>query len=143
MTDVKSVEAASTSLTRDLLYAARYYLGNRWVLVGILSLAAVLGLYFGGWGWLVAAGLAPIILSALPCLIMCAFGVCMMCRSQKQAVAPRDAADTATSATALGAAKLDRESVAESSCCQAQADEPLPTKVKQLQPIDERRDAHA
>lgn len=28
------------------------------------------------WGWLVAAGIAPLILSVLPCLVMCALGVC-------------------------------------------------------------------
>ncbi len=28
------------------------------------------------WGWLVAAGIAPLILSVLPCLVMCALGLC-------------------------------------------------------------------
>lgn len=28
------------------------------------------------WGWLVAAGIAPLILSILPCLVMCALGAC-------------------------------------------------------------------
>ena len=30
------------------------------------------------WDWLVAAGWAPLILSALPCLAMCAIGLCAM-----------------------------------------------------------------
>jgi hypothetical protein len=30
------------------------------------------------WSWLVAIGLAPIILAVLPCAAMCALGLCMM-----------------------------------------------------------------
>jgi hypothetical protein len=30
------------------------------------------------WGWLVAAGLAPIILAVAPCAIMCGLGLCSM-----------------------------------------------------------------
>jgi len=65
-----------TSLARDLLVAARYYLGGR---RGLLMLAAV-GLAGGlafNWSWLVAAGIAPLILAALPCVAMCALGLCM------------------------------------------------------------------
>ena len=39
-------------------------------------------LLFGGaffnWGWLVAIGVAPILLAVAPCAIMCALGLCMM-----------------------------------------------------------------
>lgn len=37
---------------------------------------AGIGLAFK-WDWLTAVGAAPIILSVLPCLAMCAFGLCM------------------------------------------------------------------
>lgn len=84
MTTRQSTTTAEGSLGRDALYAARFYLGNRWTLLTLGALAVVLGLTFGGWTWLVAAGLAPVILSTLPCLIMCGFGVCMMCRSGKK-----------------------------------------------------------
>jgi hypothetical protein len=30
-----------------------------------------------GWPWLVAAGIAPLLLAAAPCLAMCALGLCM------------------------------------------------------------------
>ncbi len=30
-----------------------------------------------GWPWLVAVGAAPLLLSAAPCLAMCALGLCM------------------------------------------------------------------
>lgn len=29
------------------------------------------------WSWLVAAGIAPLLLSVLPCVAMCALGLCM------------------------------------------------------------------
>lgn len=33
------------------------------------------GLYFN-WAWLVAAGIAPVLVAVSPCLLMCALGVC-------------------------------------------------------------------
>lgn len=45
--------------------------------IAISGLAvAGIGLIFK-WDWLTAVGAAPIILSVLPCLAMCAFGLCM------------------------------------------------------------------
>lgn len=56
---------------------------------GALALAAGLN-----WGWLVAAGIAPILLAVLPCAAMCALGLCMpgmMSRKQSDPPeAPRD-----------------------------------------------------
>jgi len=46
-----------------------------------------------GWPWLAAAGLAPIILSAVPCLAMCSLGLCMRGMGQKSC----QAGDAATS----------------------------------------------
>jgi len=132
------------SLGRDVLNAARYYLSNRWVLLALGSVAVIAGLSFGGWGWLVAAGLAPVILSMLPCLVMCAFGVCMACRSGKtQSTASLNAADSATSSTALGVAKLEQPTAGGSSCCREEAVETARAPVKQVQTTDERGDSHA
>ena len=110
-------------LGRDLAYAARYYLRNRWTLVALVSVAIVLGLYFGGWAWLVAAGLAPILLSTLPCLIMCGLGVCMMSRGQRQPTDSRDAVDASTS-TALDGSTTNSSSVSAASCCHNGAIQP-------------------
>ena len=128
-------------LGRDLSYAARYYLRNRWTLVALASLAVILGLYFGGWGWLVAAGLAPIILSTLPCLIMCGLGVCMMCRGQKQPTASRGAVCASTS-TALDASKTNSSSVTAASCCHDGAVGAQPAQVTQDR-SEERSSSHA
>ena len=43
-------------------------------LLGLAALALALVL---GWEWLTAIGLASVILSVLPCLAMCALGICM------------------------------------------------------------------
>lgn len=116
MTLPQSTTTTEPSLGRDLLYAARYYLGNRWVLVALGSFAAATGLYFGGWGWLVAAGLAPIVLSTLPCLVMCVFGVCAMCRSNKtQAATPALVAEPTQPPTALGVVKTSQPETEDSS----------------------------
>jgi len=142
MTMPQSTTPTKPSLGRDVLHAARYHLGNRWVLLGLGSLAVIAGLFFGGWGWLVAAGLAPVILSVLPCLVMCALGICMMGRSDKpQSTAPHDATDATTSSAVFGVAKRDQ--VAGSSCCHDEATETRSPQVKQVQSDEERRDSHA
>ncbi len=43
-----------------------------------LSVAAIGAGLFLGWEWMVAAGVAPIIVSVLPCAAMCAIGLCAM-----------------------------------------------------------------
>ena len=139
----QSTTTTEPSLGRDVLNATRYYLGNRWALPVLGSVAVIAGLSFGGWAWLVAAGLAPVILSTLPCLVMCGLGVCIACRSGKtQSTASLDAADSATSSTALGVAKGEQPIVGGSSCHGA-TDEPQSPQVKQVQGLDERMDSHA
>ena len=57
-------------------FAPAALLRNRWVLVAVAVLALV-AIVTASWSWLVAAGLATILVSALPCLIMCGLGLCM------------------------------------------------------------------
>lgn len=76
MTTNPSSEPAEASLARDLLYAARYYLGGRRGLLVLAALPLVAGVALN-WSWLVAVGIAPILIGALPCLAMCALGLCM------------------------------------------------------------------
>jgi len=64
--------------------------GRRGVLLGALATVGV-GLTFG-WPWLAALGVAPILISLLPCAAMCAVGLCMMAKggqsSAVQGVSP-------------------------------------------------------
>ncbi|RFC63824.1 hypothetical protein [Mesorhizobium denitrificans] len=55
-----------------------------WLLVGLSALAVTL---WSRWDWLVAAGLASLVLAVLPCAVMCALGVCMH-RNMPHAKAP-------------------------------------------------------
>ena len=76
MTNLPSTDTSDRSLARDILDAARYYLGGRRTLF-ILAIVLIVGGIALNWGWLVAAGLAPIIIAVLPCAVMCALGLCM------------------------------------------------------------------
>ncbi len=76
MTTSNTTKTASPSPARDLLDAARHYLGGRRALV-ILAIGALIGGIALNWNWLVAAGIAPLLLTVLPCLVMCGFGLCM------------------------------------------------------------------
>lgn len=60
------------------------WLNMRNVLIGAIFLGGGAGLFFG-WNWLVAAGLASIIVGILPCLAMCALGLCMNRMGKKDA----------------------------------------------------------
>lgn len=76
MADTQQSQSQDGSLGRDLLYALRYYLGSRRGLLVLAGLAIAMGLALN-WSWLAAAGIAPILISVLPCLAMCALGLCM------------------------------------------------------------------
>jgi len=76
MTSAQSTGTPDQSLTRDILYAARYYLGGPRRLI-ILAVILIIGGVALNWGWLVAAGLAPFLIAFLPCAVMFALGMCM------------------------------------------------------------------
>lgn len=137
MTAPQTALTGAPSLGRGLRTAARSCLGNRWTLLAFAAFALGMGLYFGGWGWLVAVGAAPVILSTLPCLIMCGFGVCMMCRGQKQSTASRETADTAATSVELTADVAAGRSAVSSSYCQEPTDEAPSPQITQLQSIKE------
>ena len=67
---------AETSFTQDLVSAGRYYLGRGRGLVILATVVVTAGVALS-WSWLVAAGIAPLLLGVLPCVAMCAVGLCM------------------------------------------------------------------
>jgi YHS domain-containing protein len=76
MSNAQSTDTSDQSLTRNILYAVRYYLGGPRRLI-ILAIILIIGGVALNWGWLVAAGLAPFLIAFLPCAVMCALGMCM------------------------------------------------------------------
>jgi hypothetical protein len=49
--------------------------GKRTFWLALAAVALIVGLALN-WSWLVAAGVAPLLLSVLPCLAMCAVHLC-------------------------------------------------------------------
>ena len=77
MTLPQSTPSPGTPLWRDALRIVRYYLFDRRVLLALGAAGLVLGAVLN-WSWLVAAGIAPILVAIAPCAIMCALGLCVM-----------------------------------------------------------------
>lgn len=76
MTEIRSPEMPSNSLGRGVFNSVWPYLGGRWGLAVLAAALLVAGFAFN-WSWLVAVGIAPLLLAALPCAAMCALGLCM------------------------------------------------------------------
>ncbi len=143
MTTPQSTRAADTSLTRDLLQAGRYYVAGRRGAFVLATIAVLIAFGFS-WNWLVAAGIAPILLTALPCLVMCGLGLCMnkliggSCASQptqSTTAAPMEPEATANIAGSKNALSGD------SACCHANPAEPASTREDSTP--HERRHTHA
>lgn len=52
-----------------------------WLIGGAVVVPIAL---YGGWDWLVAAGLSTFIIAMAPCLVMCALGLCMRSKSNDE-----------------------------------------------------------
>jgi hypothetical protein len=76
MNSPETATATRPSLAQDWLNALRYWLRGRNGVIVLLVLAAVIGAALN-WSWLVAVGIAPVLITVLPCAAMCALGLCM------------------------------------------------------------------
>ncbi|RWA63412.1 hypothetical protein [Mesorhizobium sp.] len=74
MTTTELTQAGQVSPGRRSI--VRSTLGGRRGLIAGGVAIVVAGLAFN-WSWLVAAGIAPVLLSVLPCVAMCALSLCM------------------------------------------------------------------
>lgn len=83
----KAFDASDRSLSRDILAYIRHSLRDRRVLIGIAAVVLVAAATLN-WGWLVAIGVAPLLLAMAPCAAMCALGLCTM-GSGKKGVPPQ------------------------------------------------------
>jgi hypothetical protein len=75
---------------------------NRFILGGAAATLLAAGLAWQ-WSWLVAIGVAPLLVSVAPCAVMCALGVCMMGKGSGSC----NATKTDTSAVSGNAAQID------------------------------------
>jgi hypothetical protein len=86
---------------------ARQYLTGRRGLIALAAIALTAGLALN-WGWLVAAGIAPVLIPVLPCVAMCALGLCMnkmtgrKCSTEVSSSIESDSTNSAAPPTLLG-----------------------------------------
>lgn len=101
MTEANTTSAAETSLGQDILALLKHWLRGRRGLIVLAVAVLAAGTYFG-WGWLVAAGIAPILLALAPCAAMCALGLCMSRGSGTSCSSGKNAADDGSGGPAAG-----------------------------------------
>ncbi|MGE3279983.1 MAG: hypothetical protein AB7O13_03090 [Alphaproteobacteria bacterium] len=77
------VSRSQTSIAQNKGLPIPAWLGGHRALLSAAVAVAVPAVWLG-WPWLLAAGLAPLLLSLAPCLIMCALGLCVMKSCSKQ-----------------------------------------------------------
>lgn len=123
---MREMTAAATAGERSLTLGQivgglfRRYLGGRRGL--ILLAVAVLGVgAFFNWGWLVAAGIAPLLIAFAPCAAMCALGLCMSKMGGKSCSTKSNASDQ--KADAAPASSHSAEATPSPKIASAKADE--------------------
>ena len=106
-TSTETTKAGELSLAKATIDLVRYYLGGRrgLILLTIAILGAGLVL---NWSWLVAVGIAPLLLAFAPCAAMCALGLCMnkmmgakSCSTQSDPADQRTGTNASSTATAV------------------------------------------
>lgn len=142
MSLTESTKRQNASLIRDVLSAGRYYLGNRRALLIVAVVVIVAGLALN-WNWLVAIGLAPILISTLPCLVMCAFGACMMCKANKEQSTATRTQQAQQGGSAPGVVGATRGASGPAGCCAHEPGEAPVAELNQPQTRETRRDSHA
>jgi hypothetical protein len=131
------------SIPRDLLYAARYYLLSRTGLLSVAGLAIVAGAALN-WNWLVATGIAPILIALLPCAVMCGLGLCFhrlaggSCAEEQ----PRPTVEANRKEESSSQLDLFEEATSASAHGHARA-EPPEVISRESQSSNERRHSHA
>lgn len=76
MNQINTTPTAEPSLTRQIADLLKHWFRGRRGLIALVVLVLGTGAYLN-WSWLVAAGIAPILVTLAPCAAMCALGLCM------------------------------------------------------------------
>ena len=79
MTDNTELTTKPGPFWRPLMSLLMSHLMTWRAIMLMAAIVIVAGLALN-WTWLMAIGVAPLLLSVLPCLVMCGVGVCMSCR---------------------------------------------------------------
>ena len=87
-TALESSRPDESTWSRKILFTSRYGINRLQARLGkrgpiVLGGAVIVAGVALNWSWLVAIGFAPLLLTALPCVVMCAVGVCMMPKKEK------------------------------------------------------------
>lgn len=97
-TPTHTINTGLSAAGRDYLRTILVFLARPRVAVAFAVAALVAGAALN-WSWLAAAGIAPLLVTALPCLAMCGLGLCMS-KMQGQACAGKETSqDTSTPAS--------------------------------------------
>jgi hypothetical protein len=75
--------ATGPSLAQAVVNAIWPWLHSRRAMVILAAVVMTIGGLALGWNWLVAVGVAPILIAVLPCVVMCAVGLCAMKQGNK------------------------------------------------------------
>jgi hypothetical protein len=138
-----TTSARETTLTQDIGSYLRHQLRGWRGLVAAAVVLAAPALWFG-WPWLVAAGLAPLLLAMAPCAVMCALGLCMGRAGKKPESAPIASGEAPGSALHRVAAGAESESPKSLGGCCAKEDRAvgdpgaaliggkIPTRVREI-----------
>ena len=100
---METTKAGDQSLTRIVIKRARYFLGGHRGLILLTVSALGAGLVLN-WSWLVAAGIAPLLLALAPCAAMCALGLCMNKMGRRSSPTQSGPADRGTGTNASSTA---------------------------------------
>ena len=83
------------SLLQSAVNVVWPYLGGKKGLIALALAISAAGLALN-WDWLVAAGIAPLLITVLPCVVMCGVGVCCMGKGNDKACSPEQNNDDET-----------------------------------------------
>lgn len=106
-TSAESTKTNESSLSSDVLAYVRHYVGGRRGLIILTVIALGVAAIFN-WSWLVAAGIAPLLLLLAPCALMCGLGLCMNKMAGGSCSSDQKASPTAKS-SAVANSELSQE----------------------------------
>lgn len=100
--------APDTTLSQDIGSYLRYQLrGRRGLIAAAIALAVPA--FWLGWPWLVAAGLAPLLLAVAPCAVMCALGLCMHRAGSRSGIGSSEATEASPPQAQLASAEPESQ----------------------------------